>query len=169
MVSSACLRVRHTRAMCLPAPHITRKMRGSVRVNTAVQNGVELGRELDDARLLLSPPHPEIGGPVLLKVRDKIGFHWDPQPFVAFLDNPDVSEVTVYETDGRKHIDRIFRASADAMAGYFLSIGGEGVQPRDVFRPLVEAHGTVGKVLEAAWLGLIIDAGNDPRDYWVES
>ena len=31
MVSSACLRVRHTRAMCLPAPHITRKMRGSVR------------------------------------------------------------------------------------------------------------------------------------------
>ena len=69
---------------------------------------VEFGADLDEAQALLSPGHPDIGGHVLLKVRDKIGFHWDPQPFSQFLDDTDVTEAIFWESAGRRNYNQIF-------------------------------------------------------------
>lgn len=137
-------------------------------VHAAVDNGFELGSPVADARVLLSPIHPDIGGNILLKIRDKVGFHWDPQPFKAFLDDPEVTEANVWEADGEKILNRIFRASADAISRFFGKLPGPDKTLEDLLGPILEAHGVVGKVVEAAFIGLIVESGEQPEKYWVQ-
>lgn len=112
--------------------------------------------------------HPEIGGNVLLKIRDKVGFHWDPQPFQSFVDDPETSDVVIWETDGTRNLDRIFRGSADAMSRFFFGLPGEEKPIQELFPLIIQAHGLVGKVIEAAVIGLILESGEDPKKYWVQ-
>lgn len=135
-------------------------------VDVAVQNGADIGMDMGEARLLLSPAHPQIGGDVLLKVRDKVGFHWDPQPFEAFLDDPETATVTIFEGEGHLILDRVFKSSADAMARWLGEIGGDNLNA--LLERCVVAHGAAGRVVEAAFIGLIMESGEDPADFWFD-
>ena len=135
-------------------------------VQRAIQQGFDLGLPLSEARSLLSPSHPDIGGPALLKVRDKISFHWDPQPFQSFIDDAQTTEVIVWESDGDRNTDRIFRASSDALARFLVEIAGSENALKGLLPLVAKAQGLAGKVVEAGFVGLLIEGGEDPHTYW---
>lgn len=141
-------------------------------VDAGVSNGFVMSTSVTEARALLSPTHPDIGGNVLLKVRNKIGFHWDPQPFEAFLDDPDVTEAVFVEFGSEKKLDRIFRAAADAMSRWFLTLSPDrdtAVPMTDLIPAILAAHGVVGDVVEAAIAGMLAETGDDPADYLIDA
>jgi hypothetical protein len=137
-------------------------------VQIAVDEGFELASPIADARLLLSANHPDIGGNALLKLRDKVGFHWDPQPFQAFLDDPELTEAHILEAGGKKVIERIFGASAEATARFFGTLSGTDGSFTDLLELTLKAQFLVGEVVEAAFIGLIVEAGEDPQKYLIE-
>jgi hypothetical protein len=122
---------------------------------------------LSEVRPLLSSTHPDIGGNVLLKIRDKIAFHWDPGPFEALLDEP--GSIDFFIIDGAPNLDRIFAASAYAVAGFALRVPLDGKSVADFSVALNRAVELVGHALEAACLGLIVetDASVPPTNYLV--
>lgn len=114
-----------------------------------------------DVRPLLSTSHPEIGGNVLLKIRDKVAFHWDAEPFKAFLDSPDRLSFDIFTVDGEP-LDRVFTSSAHAHAQFAFEVPFSGTTPEDWMERLIEAVALVGHALESAFLGLIAEVDSPP-------
>lgn len=140
-------------------------------VDVGVSNGFDLSTSIAEARALLSPEHVDIGGNVLLKIRDKIAFHWDPQPFEAFLDDSETTDVVFVEFGSDKKLDRIFRAAADATSSWFLTLSPDrdaAIPMTDLIPAILAAHGAVGDVTEAALAGMLVEAGEDPLKYLIE-
>jgi hypothetical protein len=138
-------------------------------VDTGITGGVMMSVPREEAESLLSPENEQIGGLVLLKVRDKVGFHWDPQPFAAFVAGQAAEDTTLIEFGGGRKIDRIFRASADAVSRWFLGLaadGDESLTMEQLLPAVVRAQLTLGDVLEAAWTGFVIQAGRDPSEFF---
>ena len=121
---------------------------------------------LDKGRELLSPEHPDAGGNSLSRLRNKVTFHWDPEPFRALLTDSDGRVIDVWTISGEPP-DRMFTASAYAIAQHTLETSS---QTAEGFMELfLDAVTVVGHVLESAFIGLLIEAGEtDPRKYFVK-
>lgn len=130
-----------------------------------VEKGIEFSAvralALNEVRALLSPTPPDSGNP-LLKIRDKVAFHWDPGPFRSLLATDDIV-IDLLTVDGDQKPDRIFAASAYAIAQFALEeVPADSRTPEDLSSALTSAVALLGHALEAAFLGLIVDAGGIP-------
>ena len=123
-----------------------------------VEKGLEFSPmkdlSLTEVRPLLSPTHPEIGGNVLLKIRNQIAFHWDPGPFKSLLDHPENEVVDLWTVGGERTLDRIFAASAHAMVQFVYEVPHDGTTVEDLSEALVNAVALIGHALESAFLGV---------------
>jgi len=137
-------------------------------VEIGTRHGFSIGMPIEEVKALLSANNPDLEGTTLGRVRNKIGFHWDEQPFATFLDDEDVKEHVVLQFGGPKKYDRIFRSSADAVSNWLslLATGGKPVSLTELSDPLLQAWDTFGDVLEAAYAGLLVEAAKDPADYF---
>jgi hypothetical protein len=123
---------------------------------------------LDEGHELLSPEHPDVGGNPLLKVRDKIAFHWDPEAFRRLIEASRGQAIDLWTVSGEP-LDRIFTASAYAIAQFTLEVPSEGKSAQDFMNVFVHAVAVIGHVLESAFIGLLIEAGeNAPAKYFVK-
>jgi hypothetical protein len=119
--------------------------------------------DLDEGRRLLSPDHAD-GGNVLLRVRDKIAFHWDPHAFRELFKTSEGEVIDLWTVSGDPP-DRMFTSSAYAIAKFTLEVPDDRTA-EDFVAMFARAVATIGHVLEAAFLGLLVDAGEaDPRVY----
>jgi hypothetical protein len=117
-----------------------------------------------DVRPLLSSKHPEIGGNVLLKIRDRVAFHWDSGPFASWLDIE--GPLDLWTVDGELP-DRVFAASAQALGQFVSGVPVTGTTVVDLIDRLYEASLQVGSALESAFVGLVSEVAADPRRYLV--
>lgn len=127
-----------------------------------IQVSLEKGREL------LSPDHPDVGGNALLRIRDKVTFHWDPHPFRDFLAAAEAEgrPIDLWTVSGETP-ERIFAASAYAIAQETL--GTTDLTAEKFMELFFDAVTVIGHVLESAFIGLLIEAGEtDPRKYFVK-
>lgn len=117
---------------------------------------------IDDVRLLLSPAANGAGEyEGLLKVRDKVAFHWNRRPFADTFDDPRSDVVDFWTIDGTPP-ERTFASSAYAIAELVM-----GVPIEDLVTRLENAIGILGHAVEAACSGLAAEAGEDPRRCFV--
>jgi hypothetical protein len=140
-------------------------------VDRGLATGYALGLELSEAKKLLSHENPDIGGNVLLKLRDKVGFHWDSTPFDLYVDDSDVKEFVIWESDGPRKMDRVFQGAADAVANWFFSLSSDGenkIPMGELIPKILSAQEIVSDVVEIAVAGLFDEAGQDLTQYFVE-
>src|SRR5207249_2047673 len=100
--------------------------------------------ELDQARILLSPGHPELP---LSRVRNKVTFHWDPVPFRNSVQAAR-GDFDLWAVSGEP-MERMFAASAYAIAEFVLDVP-VGTTADGFMKTFLDAATTVGHVLEAA-------------------
>ena len=123
---------------------------------------------LDEGRALLSPDRPGVGGNVLRKVRDRVTFHWDPGAFRDLLNQSQGQAIDLWTVSGDPP-DRLFTASAYAVAQFTLDVPTDGQTADDVMRVFLSAVTVVGHVIEAAFIGLLVEAGEtQPTKYFVK-
>jgi hypothetical protein len=68
---------------------------------TAIDHGFDLGRKLDEVKpLLTASDKASQAEDVLLRVRNKVTFHWDPEPFQAYIDKPTYDPVELLAFSG---------------------------------------------------------------------
>jgi hypothetical protein len=121
---------------------------------------------VDEGRALLSPNHPD-GGNALMKVRDKIAFHWDPHAFRELLKANAGGVLDLWAVSGDP-LDRMFTASAHAIAQFTLAVPDDR-SAEDFIGVFLHAVTVIGHVLEAAFLGLLVEAGAiNPARYLVK-
>jgi hypothetical protein len=121
---------------------------------------------IDQVRAMLSSSHPATGGNPLLRIRDKVAFHWDAAPFQALIDDARNIEIELFTVDGDVELDRIFSASAHASAQLVYESSVERSTLEDLVGALVEAVAFLGHALECAFFGLIAEVGEEnPRKY----
>src|SRR5262249_40299888 len=119
---------------------------------------------VEQGRVLLSPGHPDVGGDALLKVRDKISFHWDPHAFRELVAASQSGVLDLWTVSGEP-LGRVFTSAAHAIAQFTLNVASDGDAEKFV-GGLLSAVTTIGHVVEAACLGLILETGEaDPRKY----
>ncbi len=140
------------------------------RFMTLLQHGVAGGHpipcSLSEAQNLLSMEAASLAQNVLLKVRDKVGFHWDEEAFAAVVDDPDAVSHTLVQVDGDLMYHRIFYESAEAFSRYVKEIAGGDYDA--LFIKTSEAQAAISDMVVAAWLGLLREAGEDPNGFAVE-
>ena len=85
-------------------------------------------------------------------------FHWDPEAFRRLIEASQSQVVDLWTVSGESP-DRIFAASAYAIAPFTLEVPSEGKSAEAFMNVLVQAVAVIGHVLESAFIGLVVEAG----------
>jgi hypothetical protein len=124
---------------------------------------------VSELRPFLSPTHPRLGGNALLRIRDKVAFHWDREPFRLFVERSKAATLDLFEVSVEDdNFARIFSASAHALSAFYLQ-APTAHETRDQLADLEQVGLGVGHLLECAFLGLIVECGEPrPTKYLIE-
>jgi len=104
---------------------------------------------------------------VLDRVRNQVGFHFNLSVFEKWIDAGANDTVRLWDVHGTTNAGRLYRASSDALA-YALAEGREATDQlvRRSVADISDAQFMLMKITEAALIGFIAAAGEDPRKYY---
>ena len=130
-------------------------------IQKAVAAGFHFSTPVSELRSMFSRGKSSFYKRRAIAIRNKKGFHVDPDHFSEWLGQLQAPYVTLWHKDGPAPIDRTFTASAQIQS--FL---GQRLD-RDDFE-LVQNITVVPTLVEAIACGLLLEDGLDPRNYYVE-
>ncbi len=135
-------------------------------LNAARKNGYEIEKWSAIAPLLTTASN-SLYERVLDRVRNQVGFHFKSSVFDDWIANGAPEKVRLWDVHGANNAGRLYRASSDALA-YALAEGREAsdAATRGHMAEISQAQSLLLRLTEAALIGFIIAAGQDPRVYF---
>ena len=135
-------------------------------LNLARKSGYPLSAKWTEMEDLLTTKAGSVYDRVLKRVRHDLAFHFSEDVFARWIDKSGKDFVRLWDLDGTKNSDRLYRASSDALA-FDLVEGKEVTEPsvRDAFDAVRDAQLMLFPVVEAALVGFIVACGLEPDKY----